>query len=157
MEKLKIVGWTDFDSEYPMPDYTNQELNERLNLVCIEIAQNGYVFSGQEHQNASTGVPVFSDGTCFRASMRAWASIMASIHSSANGKRLSYMSFYMSLDEDSVLPEYKDIEVEPSNVEDTNTGCMTQEDSMLIRQCLSSNMPLMTYDKVLLKLTKKSD
>ena len=54
-------------------DKNYMEIND-LNKIQ-EIIEKGYLFSGEEHQNGLTGVPVFSDGTCFRASMRSWGMI----------------------------------------------------------------------------------
>ena len=93
---LKIVGWTDFDSEYPTKNVTKEELFKLVEIVREEIYNNGYIFSGEQHQMSATGVPVFSDGTCFRCSMRFWGYLMTTIYNGPNGEQLSYMDFYMS-------------------------------------------------------------
>lgn len=155
MSDLRIIGWEDFDCEYPTRKFTGDELNEVLNLIRREIAENNYVFSGEEHQNCLTGVPVFSDGTCFRASMRAWGQVMASVYRGADGAELSYMDFYMSLGDKSVMPEYEIIDVEPAVLEEESIGCTTKEDRGVVNQSIAFNMFFMTTDKVLKKLYKK--
>lgn len=155
MDNLRIIGWENFDCEYPTRKFNGNELNEVLNLIRREIAENNYVFSGAEHQNSSTGVPVFSDGTCFRASMRAWGQVMASVYSGADGEKLSYMNFYMSLGDASVMPEYKIIDVEPAVLEEESIGCTTKEDREVVNQSIAMDMFFMTTDKVLKKMYKK--
>lgn len=105
MEELSIVGWTDFECEYPSKNVEGLEVRTIVQLIGDKCVKNGYCFSGQDHQNAATGVPVFSDGTCLRASMRAWGQIMAAIFSAVEGINLSYMDFYMDSYKERVLPE----------------------------------------------------
>ena len=155
MTELKIVGWTHFDCEYPTRKLKGEDLIAVYELIQEEIVRNQYVFSGQEHQCDSTGVPVFSDGTCFRASMRSWGKLMASLYSGPNGEELSYMDFYMSLGEDSVMPEYSDINVEPAVLDDESIGCITKEDKQIVQESLSLGMTFLTTDKVLEKLAEK--
>lgn len=116
MEDLKIVGWTSFDSPYKTEKCSGDKLQAMLDLIFDEIAKNNYVFSGEEHQNELTGVPVFSDGTCFRASMRVWGGIMANMYSGADGEELTYMDFYMSLGSSAQLPAYAPIPIPPAEV-----------------------------------------
>jgi len=149
MAKLKIIGWTSFDSEYPTRMITSDELTEQVNLIKEEIIKNNYRFSGEEHQNSLTGVPVFSDGTCFRASMRSWGMIMAAIY---NG---SYMDFYMTLESGSRLPKAMKIDVKPAKVKEESSGVIVSQDKQLIEQSLSLNMMFITTDKVLDKLYNK--
>ncbi|MBQ7308090.1 MAG: hypothetical protein IJW82_06155 [Clostridia bacterium] len=153
MENLKIVGWTDFECEYPTIKVEPNDMRAVINLIQDEIEVNGYSFSGEEHQCMPTGVPVFSNGTCFRASMRCWGSIMASIYCGQDNEELSYMDFYMSLGDDAIMPEQKEINVEPMDTE-SYLGYTTNEDMEIISQSLAFGMPFMTTDKVLQKLTK---
>ena len=154
MKDLKIVGWTDFESNFPTKTINNEELYEIIKLIREEIFINKYVFSGEEHQNSLTGVPVFSDGTCFRASMRCWGMIMALIYAGPNDEKLTYMDFYMSLGNRSKMPEYKEINVKPLEVEVESIGCTVQIDHQIIEESLSFGMEFMTTDKVLKKLYK---
>lgn len=151
MDKLRIVGWTYFDCELPTKKYDAETFREVLHLIQKEIMDNNYVFSGEEHQNSLTGVPVLSDGTCFRASMRSWGNIMASVYTGPNGEQLSYMDFYMSLNE-SILPEFKDVDIEPAKDIETSVGCTTKQDRQMIDDSIAMDMMFMTTDKVLKKL-----
>ena len=155
MEKLRIVGWTNFDSQYPSKPCTKEEMDEIILLIREEIIKNKYYFSGEEHQYSLTGVPVFSNGTCFRASMRCWGYLMSTIYLGHNDEELSYMDFYMSLGENAILPKYEDIEVEPAKLEEESLGLMVQEDGNLLSETLSMGMPLMTMDKVIKRYMEK--
>ena len=151
MDKIKIVGWTNFDSDYPCKRRTDNELSELLAALKEEIFNNKYCFSGEAHQYSMTGVPVFSDGTCIRMSMRAWGYLMAGIYSDVHGINLSYMDFYMDVFKDEKQPELIKILVEPAEIDpdDYQTGIVVKEDSELISETLSMGIDLMTTDKVL--------
>lgn len=149
MEKLRLVGWTNFECEYPSRNADGEDFRQIMQLIGDEVVKNGYSFSGQDHQTAETGVPVFSDGTCLRASMRSWGYIMAAIHSEIEGINLSYMDFYMGVFRDTVMPEYKELDVDVGYVEDERPGMIVQEDVDLITQTVSMGMELMTFDKVI--------
>ena len=132
MLNLKIIGWTNFDCCYPTKEYNNNELDEIISLIIDEIINENYVFSGEEHQYAKTGVPVFSDGTCFRASMKCWANIMANIYVDPDGKPYDLMEFYSSLGKESNMPLESVIDIKPAILEDVTSGYMIQEDSEFI-------------------------
>ena len=146
---LKIVGWTDFDCPYPTPKFDNEQLAEILTLIRQEIREHCYIFAGQDHQNSATGVPVFSDGTCFRASWRAWGLIMSQMYTDEDGNELSYMDFYMSLGNDAVMPEFSVIDVEPAVVEEESVGCTLAQDRQMVEQSIEMGMPFITLDTVL--------
>ena len=148
---LKIVGWSHFDCEYPTKKLNKEELDEVIQLIKDDIVKNEYLFSGEEHQNELTGVPVFSDGTCFRASMRCWGSIMAELYVDENGDHYSYMDFYMSLGECSHLPDFELIDIEVGEVDEPSFGCTLKADRELMEEALSMGIDLMTTDKVLKK------
>ncbi len=152
MGELKIIGWTDFECEYPTPKLSREDLGTVISLIHSELSENNYVFSGEEHQNAPTGVPVFSDGTCFRASMRAWGHLMSRIYSGPNGEELSYMDFYTSLGDASIMPEYSEIDVEPAKVETESSGCTMKADREFVDQSRALGFAAMTTDKVIQKL-----
>ena len=152
---LKIVGWTDFDCPYPTPKVKGEEFNEMLQLIRQEIYDHGYIFAGEDHQRSATGVPVFSNGTCFRASWRAWGSIMAEMYSGPNGEKLSYMDFYMSFGGDAVMPESTSIDVEPAVVELQSHGCTLKADREIVNQSLAMGMPFITMDVVLQQYYEK--
>lgn len=152
MSDLRIVGWTSFHCDYPTPKLTKEELNEVVELIKEELIENEYIFSGQDHQQQLTGVPVFSNGTCFRASMRCWGSILAEIYEGPNGENLSYMDFYMSIGCRPQMPEETDIDIEPAVVEVESPGCTLKQDRELIDSSIAYNMPLLTTDLVVNKL-----
>ena len=149
MEELKIVGWTDFDSEYPTKVMNGDEMSAVLELLRKEILEKKYCFSGTTHQYSSTGVPVFSDGTCLRCSMRAWGLIMAQVYSDVHGINLSYLDFYTDTFGDMVVPTDDYPLVDPLEVEDTQLGIVIEEDDKVISEVLSSGMEFLTTDKVL--------
>ncbi len=149
MSELRIVGWTDFECEYPSRAVVGPEIREIVQLIGDECVKYGYAFSGQDHQFAETGVPVFSDGTCLRASMRFWGQIMAAIYSSIDETKLTYMDFYMDSYKERVLPEYTDIDIDPADVESELPGMILQEDAELINSSVQMGMGLMTLDKVI--------
>lgn len=154
MNNLKIVGWSDFECDFPTPKWDKETMTQVVNLIKEELAEHNYVFSGAEHQNSLTGVPVFSDGTCFRASMRCWGSICAEVYSGPNGETLSYMDFYMRGDCFSNLPDYVEFDLEPAVVKEESAGCTLKQDRQLIEQAIALNMPFLTTDKVLQKRYK---
>ena len=152
MEDIKVVGWVDFDSDYPTRNYTNEEVMEVLRVIKRNIADNGYWFSGEEHQYGRNGVPLLSDGTCFRASMRLFGMIMASVYNFlANEKKYSYMDFYMAL-KDSKMPKAEVYDLEPNRDVDTSVGYALTEDYQVMGEALSFGMDFMTTDKVLKQL-----
>ena len=151
MSDIKVIGWTSFDSKFPSKNYDVVELEDVISAILDEIAENNYIFSGEEHQYGMTGVPVLSDGTGFRCSMRCWGSLMAQVYDGPGGVKLNYMDFYMSLGKDTIMPEYKEIDIEPLTDLEESDGYMIQEDSQVINEAMKMGMPLMTTDKVLKK------
>lgn len=151
MEKIKVVGWTNFECDYPSKQYSKEEISQVFRAIQDDIYENDYCFSGAEHQNCATGVPVLSDGSCFRASMRAWGYLMAAVQSAMTGEKLSYMDFYMTLSE-SVLPPEKDIDVPPCEVDQQTVGCTVSADQEMVIQSVQLGMPFITTDKVLQRL-----
>ncbi len=155
MADLKLVGWTYFESDYPTKKLNAEELELVIQLIQDEITKNDYVFSGEEHQNSLTGVPVFSDGTCFRASMRCWGSLMASLYARSNGEQCTYMDFYMSLGDSAIMPKCTELEVEPATLEEESIGCTTKVDKQTVQEAIDMDMMFMTTDKVLKKMYQK--
>lgn len=145
---LKIVGWTDYDSEYPSITVSNEEIGEVVSIVVDEIKEKGYAFSGNDHQNSYTGVPVFDNGTCLRASMRTWGMIMSFAYPEIDGKRTQYMDFYMYCAVDEKMPEAMALSVKPAD-SDNFAGMITQQDGEMISQSLQMGIPFMTTDKAL--------
>lgn len=151
MENLKIVAWIDFNNEYPTKIINRENIQEVIDVIKQEIIDNDYMFSGEEHQRALTGAPLFNDGTCFRASMRCFGSIMAAALQEKTGKEHSYMDFYMTLT-DSKLPEPKEYDVKPNDEVQPAIGLTIKQDQDLVIESLSMGMPLMTTDIVVEQL-----
>ena len=145
---LKIIGWTNYDSHYPSTTIAQEDLNDLLAIIANEIIDKGYMFSGQDHQNSDTGAPVFDNGTCFRASMRAWGILMAAAYPTVNDSETQYMDFYMSTPLDKKLPESSSIDVTPAVSNDFNV-LLTPQDSEMISQSIQMDIPFMTTDKAL--------
>lgn len=148
MEELKIVGWTSFEDVYPSRNVEGDEFQVIVQLIGEEIIKHGYCFSGEDHQNSFTGVPVFNDGTCLRASMRTWGLIMSVIYSALDEKEYSYMDFYMNTPKETVLPDMEMFDVTPSKEEQTRPGVIIQGDIELLSSSLNMGMELMTTDKI---------
>lgn len=150
MSSLTIIGWTSFDSGYPTIELSDENMAVVLPLLAQEIGQKRYVFSGEAHQYAETGMPVFSDGTAFRASMRCWGTIMASLYSDIDGTDYHYMDFYTDVPQEEILPCADEIPVAPTLEEEEDwSGCTVEEDHDLLRETMMNRMPLLTTDKVL--------
>jgi hypothetical protein len=149
---LKVVGWCSFASDYPTKKYNEKELKKVLKVVKKEISKNNYSFSGALHQNASNGVPVLSDGSCLRCSMRFWGEIMKDVYSKKLKQELSYMDFYMSSVTDIKLPDVSDIKVKELKLDYDYPGYTTSTDNQLISDAASLGFPLMTTDQVLKKI-----
>ena len=146
--EFKIIGWTDYDSNYPTISVPDEEVGNLLGAVVDAIKGGEYMISGQDHQNSATGVPVFENGTCFRASMRAWGTVMTYAYPQIEDNATNYMDFYMETPLDKKLPEYKEIDVEPFDDENFG-GLIVKQDNELLSQSIQMGMPLMTLDKTL--------
>ena len=155
MGKLKIVGWTSFECDYPTPKYDNEVMKLHVDVIKKELKKKRYYFSGEEHQNSPFGVPVFSDGTCFRASMRAWGLIMAMAHSNKKYD-YTYMDFYIANGGFTRFPKPKKIKVKPVVAEIHSHGCTLREDRNIIEECKALAMEFVTTDKVLKKLAQEA-
>lgn len=153
MSELKIVGWTSFDDHYPTITAEQASFSEIINVIQTEIYQNGYRFSGAEHQSSLTGVPVFSNGTCFRASMRCWGYIMAGVQSAITDTNVSYMDFYMPLGDEAIMPNFDILDIEAASIAGGMPGYIVNEDAQLLSQAKASGMPLLTTDRVLQELS----
>ena len=64
-----------------------------LEAIRKSIVSKGIQITGEGHQQ--NFVPIFSDGTAGRFSMRAWGDLMAAIWSEELNKDYCYMDFYM--------------------------------------------------------------
>lgn len=145
---FRIIGWTDYDSDYPSISVASENVSEFLSVIIEEISANGYMISGEEHQNRGTGVPLFEDGTCFRASMRAWGFVMSAAYPLLDGKETGYMDFYMSTPTPTKLPEQVTLTIEPQK-SDNFSGFISTEDRQILSESLAVGLPFITADKAL--------
>ncbi len=77
--KYKIIDWVGGYDNFPPAG----ELSfAKRNYLVEEIRREGYLFSGEDHQEEYPCVPVFNDGTRYETSRRGWGRIMAD----ANGR-----------------------------------------------------------------------
>lgn len=117
MEKITVVDWVDYNdekiNECPVSigglggwfesgmrwnDYLESLVEGRkiyAEALRNSIIQNEIRYTGDEHQNASDGVPLFSDGTIGSFSFRAWGDLMAAIWSTEDNRNYCYMDYYM--------------------------------------------------------------
>ena len=147
MNEYKIVGFAHYDDAYPTKAVSNDKVMEMISAVAQQLGEKGYCYSGNDHQNNIYGMPVFEDGTAFRATMRCWGSIMAMLYSD-DETEYNYMDFYMYSALEECFPEDEDeAKVEPSTEDTGAFPSATKEDMDLIKQCISMEMPLMTTDK----------
>ncbi len=78
---LKVLGWTSYDSHnYPAGQYTE----EVRWVVLQEVKRQGYLFTGEQHQECINCAPVLNDGKLYRFSQRDWGDLMAVAHGSTN-------------------------------------------------------------------------
>jgi hypothetical protein len=70
----RIVGWVDWDSDYP--DANN--CDEDLEAVVVEYVREHRIQKcGECHQKRPKGAPLFADGTVWRDKMAHWAATMS--------------------------------------------------------------------------------
>lgn len=73
----------------------DQEYQPYYKAIRKSVIELNIRHTGEEHQNAPDGVPLFSDGKVARFSWRAWGDLMAAIWSEEENEDYSYMDFYM--------------------------------------------------------------
>ncbi len=73
-EKLFVVGWTDYDSEY-FPACTLTD--EVYQAVADEVRDKNYLFGGNSHQDYSGCCPVLNNGCKAAFSCRGWGLVIA--------------------------------------------------------------------------------
>lgn len=91
-----LGGW--FREGHRWPNYLEAIEPEALpyaEALRAEVLERKLKTTGADHQYASDGVPVFSDGTVGLFSYRAWGDLMAAIWSTAEDRDSHYMEFYM--------------------------------------------------------------
>lgn len=90
-----IGGWVKGHTWPEYLEHVPEDLRPYARALNDAIARDKLWFSGSEHQNGERRVPVFSDGTVARFTMRGWGDIMAASWNTIIGrKHLSYLDFY---------------------------------------------------------------
>lgn len=87
---LKIVGWTCYDDHFEEAENTKEEYK----ALIENIRQNGYKFSGDEHEYKDNCSPVLSNGKIMHFSWRGWGKVMADAYN-LDGD-YAYSLWYMS-------------------------------------------------------------
>ena len=102
---MKVTGYTGW--KFGTVKYkviSNWGLNDEKQLyedarkaVIDDIRDNGYHFSGHDHQNSDVGVPVLDDRYLFQVTMRSWGCLMADAYpdedyglQNSNGEKGNY-------------------------------------------------------------------
>lgn len=109
---MKVISWgryndTDnrviensggyFDDGMRWKDYIcnwDDEAIPYIEALRQEILDKGIRYTGEQHQYADDGMPIFEDQTVATFTFRAWGDLMAAIWSEAENKDYSYMDFY---------------------------------------------------------------
>jgi len=146
MADWNILGWVSYDSDYPNVNFEDVDQNTITQKVLENISQNGYRFSGNDHQNHPNGAPLFEGGYVLRCSMRTWGLFMAV----ANDGNNDYMNYYMDCD-DPVYPEDKDVKIQKGKENDA-LPVLIGPDQQLVLQSVQLGFELMTTDKAILTL-----
>ena len=77
--KYEIIDWVGGNDTFPP---AGELTFAKRNYLIDEIKREGYLFSGEDHQEEYPCVPVFNDGKRYETSRRGWGRIMAE----ANGR-----------------------------------------------------------------------
>lgn len=147
MENLTIIGWTDYDSDYPNIDFSIYPQNLIIGLLVNEIKNHNYLFSGRDHQYSDLCVPVFSNGCVLRSSMRAWGMFMALAYNDMSENNIpNYMNYYDGIENSNIPTEKADISCGEEN---DALPVLVGPDQSLIQETLSLGIDLITYDKAI--------
>ena len=93
-EKRIRHRWKDYIEYYDEEERVYREAMRVAILDMYESAEEASVHTGNYHQNADDGCPMFSDGTVALFSMRAWGDFMAAVWSEKDDKDYCYIDFY---------------------------------------------------------------
>ncbi len=89
--KIKVIGWASYDDcQYEEGDvgYAAHE------AILRDVKENGYMFSGYQHQEHEYCTPVLSDGKIYRYSQRGWGSLIAEAQGLTDPMDYARFSFY---------------------------------------------------------------
>lgn len=111
---MKVINWISYDEAegkvrsidrmggffgngMRCPDYIAHSSGaiEYLEALRTEIIAKNIRITGEGHQYADAGVPVFEDGTGALFSYQGWGDLMAAIWATEENKDYNYMDFHM--------------------------------------------------------------
>jgi len=86
---MPVIDGKDYLDDYK-PD-----VHPMLEVLRRSIIEHKIRCTGEEHQNGSHAIPLWSNGRVDTYSHRAWGDLMAAVWSTEDGKNYSYMDFYL--------------------------------------------------------------
>lgn len=94
--KYRVVGWTDYDGD-DAPDSESPIGFAERHAIVDDIKQNGYLFTGWDHEERLGCTPVLNDGKkrCF--SQRGFGSVMAEAHGETDPYAYAHYTFMESI------------------------------------------------------------
>ncbi len=96
--KYKVIGWGWYDD----PEFENMSpTNAAWDAIVSDIRENGYLFTGNDHQYKQTCAPILSNGKMCIFSARSFGGVMAAAHGYT--KEGDYAKFAF----DTINEEYK--------------------------------------------------
>ena len=96
--KYKVIGWT-FSDNHNIEDAPLSFASRHA--IADEIKAHGYLFSGEDHQDALYGCPVLNDGKKRACSQRGFAGIMAEAHGETDA--YSYAKYMFGIKRSAVV------------------------------------------------------
>ncbi len=88
--KYKVIGWTEYDNFEVQAAPCSESA---LQAIIADIKQNGYVFTGYDHQESMNGAPVLNDGKKRLFSQRSFGGVMARAHGDFSRMGYAYYAF----------------------------------------------------------------
>lgn len=85
--RKKSMRWRDYLEARDASEHPYAEALRSALLVRGRI-------TGDDHQSANDGVPMFSDGSVATFSLRGWGDLLAAVYSERDNKDYCYMDFY---------------------------------------------------------------
>ncbi len=88
--KYRVIGWTDYDNDL----FQDGELSDAvMYAISDDIRENGYFFSGFDHQERLYGAPVLNDGKRRTFSQRGFGAVMAMAYDTEGDYAYSLYAF----------------------------------------------------------------
>ncbi len=89
--KIKVIGWALYDDYHYEEGDGGYAAHE---AILRDVKENGYMFSGYQHQEREYCAPVLSDGKIYRYSQRGWGSLMAEAQGLTDPMDYARFSFF---------------------------------------------------------------